>query len=88
MGIKRCGSCHFGKIIPQDITRRICYGAPPNAFPVSGPKGQMTVQMIRPVVTVSEDACALYQAKDAADKAHDNDVIAEVQQQNLFETKQ
>jgi hypothetical protein len=90
MNVKRCGTCHFGKIIPQDITKRVCWGAPPTAIQMPAPRGQMMTQMTRPVVSVSDDACALYQEKDAMDKARDNDVISAVQQgnQDLFGTKQ
>jgi hypothetical protein len=71
MGIKRCGTCHFAKLNPQmmaqDITKRICYGAPPNVSLV--PTG---LKMVRPVVSVSEEACALYRNKD------ENDIAREV----------
>jgi hypothetical protein len=61
---KRCGGCHFAKVVAQlvahDLTKRICYGAPPSAHQVMLPGGKMSMQMVRPVVSVTEDACALW----------------------------
>jgi hypothetical protein len=68
----KCGSCHFGKIIDQDLTKRMCHGAPPNAIQARAPMpGQMTLQMARPIVSVTDDACALYRNKNAVDHAAD-----------------
>jgi hypothetical protein len=67
--VKRCGTCHFGKIMPQDFTRRICWGAPPQALnmPAMGQDGRVTVQFVRPIVGVGEDACGMYEPKVIAD---------------------
>jgi hypothetical protein len=61
LGIKRCGSCYFAEVIGQDITKRLCYGAPPSAIQIPAPTGKMTLQMARPVVSVADRACSLYQ---------------------------
>jgi hypothetical protein len=61
MLVKRCGSCKYAKIMPQDVTKRICWGAPPSATIVPGPGGRPAQQMIRPIVSISDDACALYE---------------------------
>ena len=60
---ERCGGCHFAKLIGQDITKRLCHGAPPTAIQVPAPGGQMSFRMARPVVEVSDEACALYRPK-------------------------
>jgi hypothetical protein len=60
MGIKRCGQCHFGKIMGTDLSKRVCWGAPPTALQVAAPGGQVTLRMARPVVDVSDEACALF----------------------------
>lgn len=65
--IPRCGACHFGKFMPQDFSRRICYGAPPVASPVTLANGQQSLRMMRPIVSVSDEACALYRVKNMAD---------------------
>jgi len=64
MEIKRCGQCHFGKFMGQDLTKRICWGAPPSAIQVPARNGQLTLQMARPVVDVSDEACALYRDRN------------------------
>lgn len=67
MQIERCGGCFFGKFIPQDVSKRVCYGAPPSALQVPAGVGQAprstTLQMARPVVNVSDEACALYRPR-------------------------
>ncbi len=71
MNLKRCGTCFFAKITPltaQDISKRVCWGAPPHAQQVPAPGGQLSLQMIRPVVSVSDDACALYQRIDDVER--------------------
>jgi hypothetical protein len=61
MMARRCGNCGFGKMMPQDLTRRICWGAPPTPMQTVLPNGQKTVAMVRPIVAVTDDACALHQ---------------------------
>ena len=75
MNIKRCGGCHFAKIINQDLTKRLCHGAPPSAIQIPTPNGQMRLQMARPVVQVTDEACSMYQAKTGADEVRDNEAV-------------
>ncbi len=77
--INRCGTCHFGKIIVQDISKRMCHGAPPSVQLVPGPSGQVTMRMSRPVVSVSDEACALYRDKDVHDLVRDDDTVKMIQ---------
>ena len=72
MIIHRCGGCHFAKLIGQDITKRVCGGAPPTAIQVPAPGGQMTFRMARPIVDISDEACALFRPKDGVDKQRDD----------------
>ena len=77
---KRCGSCHFAKLIDRDITKRMCHGAPPTAIQVPAPiPGQMTFQMARPIVSVIDEACALYRGKDATDVINDAQAAQQLQ---------
>jgi len=80
MDIKRCGGCHFARINPQlaaqDLSKRICYGAPPTAMQMPAGPGQVAMKMFRPIVGVSEDACALWRSKDEQDVARDDDALA------------
>ena len=75
MSAKRCGTCHFGKIIANDFTKRMCHGAPPSAVQIRATAGQMTLQMARPIVSVTDEACALYRGKDATDHAGDTEAM-------------
>jgi len=90
--MKRCGNCFFARlnpqIIAQDISKRVCYGAPPSAIQLPTTGGRMTLQMARPIVGVTEDACSLHRAKDEADTARDHDAMHELQQMKNMETKQ
>ena len=69
---KKCGTCRYTKIVPQDVTKRACFGMPPTALQVPGPQGQVSLRMARPVVSVSDDACALHQYKSAIQLSQDN----------------
>jgi hypothetical protein len=80
--IKRCGGCHFGKMFGQDLTKRICWGMPPFASQTPAPNGQMTLRMVRPVVSVSDEACALWADKNADDKARDSTALQALQMLN------
>jgi hypothetical protein len=65
---KKCGTCGYAKIVDQDITKRLCHGAPPSAMQIRAPiPGQMTLQMARPIVSVTDDACALYRERIIVD---------------------
>ena len=76
---KRCGSCHFGKIVDRDITKRMCHGAPPSAIQIPAGPGQMTIKMARPIVSVTDEACALYRGKDQQDIANDTATTQAIQ---------
>lgn len=54
-----CGVCRFGKINPQDLTKRFCRGLPPYPIALPTPKG-IAVQMIQPIVSVGDEACSLF----------------------------
>jgi hypothetical protein len=71
MNVKRCGTCRFARIVPQDLTRRVCGGAPPTPTQVSMSGGKVTFQFVRPIVGVSDDACALHQGRDVLDEERD-----------------
>jgi hypothetical protein len=93
MNIKRCGTCFFAKISPQivahDLTKRVCYGAPPSAVQMQVQGGGMTLQMTRPIVGVSEEACSVHREKDVQDVARDADNIHAMKtMQSASETKQ
>lgn len=75
MKIDRCGTCFFGKIVTQDLTKRICWGMPPTAMQVPAPNGQLTLKMARPVVSVSDEACALYRGKSTLDIDRDAEAM-------------
>jgi hypothetical protein len=85
MKLSRCGTCIWAKLMPQDLTKRICWGAPPTCIPVSTPGGKPSVQMLRPIVSVTDDQCALYREKNAEDVARDFDAL---RAQEMMETKQ
>ena len=80
MDIKRCGTCHFAKVVAQDITKRLCFGAPPSAIQMPSPQGQITVRSVRPIVGVSDEACRLYLSKTEADRALDTEAFESLQQ--------
>ncbi len=86
--ILRCGTCHFGKIIVQDISKRLCHGAPPSVQLVPSAGGQVTMRMSRPVVSVSDEACALYKDKDVHDLVRDDDTVKMMQDLSQDATKQ
>jgi hypothetical protein len=96
--IKRCGTCHFAKFSPQlaaqDLSKRVCFGGPPTPFHMPAGPGQFRMQMIRPLVAVSEDACSFHKTKDEIDRQNDEDGMKVAQQIRLMseqansETKQ
>jgi hypothetical protein len=98
MLIKRCGTCHFARINPQiaaqDLSKRVCFGAPPTPFHMPAGPGQFRMQMIRSVVSVTEDACSFHKTKDEVDRQTDEEGMKVAQQIRLMsgqansETKQ
>jgi len=85
MNQKRCGGCKFAKIMAQDLARRVCWGGPPQPLQATVTGGKMQVQFVRPIVMVSDDACSLYQAKEAEDVAREDRDIAAMRE---LETRQ
>ena len=62
--MKKCGGCAYGKLVPQDMTKRFCNGLPPAPVAVPGRdqsgKTGIQIQMVRPVVGATDDGCALW----------------------------
>ena len=73
MNVKRCGNCHFGKIIPDNVLQRQCWGLPPTPIPIGASARGVQTVMARPTVAVSDDACALYRGKAEAEIAADTE---------------
>lgn len=67
--MNKCGACVYAKLVPQDFKSRACWGAPPSATVVPARPGQMSLQMIRPIVSITDDACALFKEKTPMEKA-------------------
>jgi hypothetical protein len=80
---RRCGNCHFGKIMPQDFTARICWGAPPTPSIVPVGPGKVAQQMIRPIVRAIDDPCALYRAKGVEEIERDAEAMRQQQDINV-----
>ena len=78
MGIPRCGGCRFAKIVHADLTKRLCHGAPPSAIQIPAPSGKMTLQMARPIVSVTDEACSLFQSKSAVDHQRDANAMQQL----------
>lgn len=57
-----CGQCWFGRVMKEDVTSRLCHGAPPSPIAVPHPRG-LKINMIRPVVGAKDEACALFKAR-------------------------
>ena len=61
-----CGQCYFGKLIPQDLKARACFGAPPAPVALPAPNGMgVQVRMLRPMVGADDEACSLFRARAA-----------------------
>ncbi len=78
---KTCGTCAFGHHLkPLDLSKRHCYGAPPQILLMpqqrmqgmgadGKPIAQMTMvlQNARPIVAASDPQCALYEPRVVED---------------------
>ena len=65
---KTCGSCKFGQIVPQELGKLTCFGAPPTPVVIAAGRDQlgrtsMQIELIRPQVSVNERACALHEQR-------------------------
>ena len=59
---KTCGTCAHGAIIPNDLTKRVCHGAPPQIVVLPGARGPSLATMW-PNVAVTEEACGLHKER-------------------------
>ncbi len=57
--IQKCSTCKHGRIIQQDLTKRVCRGAPPQAV-VLPDRGSISIQYVWPVVEASDEGCGMY----------------------------
>ncbi len=60
----KCGTCYHGKLVPQDMTKRICKGGPPKFVPQRIlPTGQIVGINGYPHVNATDDSCGAYKPK-------------------------
>ena len=97
---KTCGTCAFGIIHAQDLTKRLCHGNPPQILVLPtppqfkpGPPGQppvmvspggFSLQNARPIVPATDPACSHYEPRSMMQLAQDNNGTVEAKP----ETKQ
>ncbi len=60
-----------GNIVKQDLTKRICRGAPPQVV-VMPVQGGMQVQHHWPLVDSADEGCGLYKTKSLIDTPEGN----------------
>ena len=58
-----CSQCRFGRLIPNDIKVRQCWGGPPQVVVTSAGNGKMGANFMRPIVAATDDSCALFQLR-------------------------
>lgn len=71
IGVEKCGTCMRGKVIDaQNLLVRECWGAPPTPCVVGGRAANgvanYSIEMLRPRVQASDDACGLYKRRTEA----------------------
>lgn len=68
---EQCGNCKFASIVKEDLTKRVCHGAPPQIvpLPIQNSLGQMGINLAHhwPLVEVTGQICALYKTKPVTD---------------------
>lgn len=62
--MNKCGDCEHARSFPQDISKRICKGAPPQAV-VTGQQ----IQMMWPIVGAADEGCGMFKDKILVDSA-------------------
>lgn len=60
--LEQCGNCQWAGIMPEDVTQRICRGAPPQVVVLPNQKGlQLSYQW--PVVKSNGPICSMFKLK-------------------------
>ena len=72
--MKSCGTCVHGKFVKEDITKRICRGAPPQiiALPMGG--GKARLEMHWPLVETNDEGCGMHKPRFDVDMLPGNAV--------------
>lgn len=65
IGAATCGTCKFGRLVPEDIRVRECRGVPPTPAIAGMTAEGPAVMLLRARLPSTEDACALYKRIDA-----------------------
>ena len=63
-----CGNCGWGRVMGADLTKRVCFGAPPTpvlvgAAPAPGGAVSMRLELVRPTLSATEPGCAQHKRK-------------------------
>jgi len=58
-----CGQCKFGKFLAQDVTKRQCWGMPPQVVIAPAAGGKVGATFVRPIVGAGDEECALFELR-------------------------
>jgi hypothetical protein len=70
--IKTCGNCVHGKVHSNDLTKRICRGAPPTPILFPAGPGKVQMQFHFPLMEAMEEGCGMHKAKSLLDTPEGN----------------
>lgn len=59
--INSCGTCAHARLFPDDMTKRICRGGPPQLVVMPTPRGP-AIQTMFPVVNATDEYCGSFKS--------------------------
>lgn len=65
--MSKCIGCIYAVSYPEDISKRVCKGGPPQIVPIQVSASQIQMRNMWPMVNASDDGCGVYKAKIAID---------------------
>lgn len=61
--MNRCGDCQHARSVPENLTQRICKGAPPQIVIVPAAPGRLDIKHMWPTILAGDEGCSLFDSK-------------------------
>ena len=65
--MNKCIACVHAVAYPEDLTKRICRGGPPQIVPIQISPSQIQMRNMWPMVNATDDGCGVFNEKIIVD---------------------
>lgn len=70
--MNKCIACAYAIAYPNDLTKRVCRGGPPQIVPIPVSPTEIQLRNMWPTVNATDDGCGVFKEKIIIDTTNGN----------------